>query len=245
MNNSTLDKAEVEHFANIATEWWDFHGKFKPLHIIGPTRIKYICEQICSKFNREMDSINKFNGLTLLDIGCGGGLIAEPMARLGADVTAIDPANENIEAARHHAIGQNLEINYQAKRVEDLVEEQKKFDVVLVLEVVEHVPDVQEFMNICTKCVKPDGILIMSTLNRTAKSYALAIIGAEYILRWLPIGTHQWNRFITPEELSAILQNTGATVCDKRGMVYNPLKEDWSLSHDMDVNYFLTAEFKA
>ncbi len=242
MVNSTLDNDEVQRFAKISSEWWDLNGKFRPLHILGPTRLKYIHEQICTKYDRSEHSVLKFQDLSLLDIGCGGGLVAEPMARMGAQVTAIDPAQENIEAAHLHSENQGLKINYQVKRVEDLVQEGNQFDIVLLLEVIEHVPDIKAFIGLCQTLVKPGGILIISTLNRTLKSYALAIVGAEYVLRWLPVGTHQWNRFVTPDELSQAIETTGLNVVDKRGMVYHPLHEEWSLSHDMDVNYFITAE---
>ena len=240
-STSTIDHEEVQQFADIASEWWDYNGKFRPLHVLSPTRLGYINEQICEHFKLNNKTPSCYKGLQLLDIGCGGGLVAEPLARLGGDVTAIDPAKENIQAARLHAQEEELDINYRSIRVEDLAEEGVSFDVVLLLEVVEHVPDVAEFVKICTSLVRPGGIIILSTLNRTLKSYALAIVGAEYILRWVPTGTHQWNRFVTPDELTHAVEKSGLSVIDKRGMTYNPIKDQWQLSHDMDVNYFLTS----
>ncbi len=244
-STSTLDHEEVQQFAAIASEWWDYNGKFRPLHVLSPTRLGYINEQICSHFKLNSKSAACYEGLKMLDIGCGGGLVAEPLARLRGDVTAIDPAEENIEAAKIHAETEGLSINYRSIRVEDLVEEDVQFDVVVLLEVVEHVPDVAEFVRICSRLVKPGGLFILSTLNRTLKSYALAIVGAEYILRWVPAGTHQWERFVKPSELATAVEACGLSTIDKRGMAYNPLKDSWSLSHDMDVNYFLTAAKEA
>lgn len=244
MNTSTLDHEEVQRFAAIASEWWDPNGKFRPLHVLSSTRLGYIHEQICQRFERDTKSADCFQGLKILDIGCGGGLVAEPVARLKADVTAIDPAEESINAAKVHAESEGLSINYRAVKVEQLAEEGALFDVVFLLEVVEHVPDVAEFIRISSKLVKPGGLLILSTLNRTLKSYALAIVGAEYIMRWLPVGTHQWERFVKPEELGDAVETAGLHVTDKRGMVYNPLKDSWNLSYDLDVNYFMTAENK-
>ncbi|MGH1353304.1 MAG: bifunctional 2-polyprenyl-6-hydroxyphenol methylase/3-demethylubiquinol 3-O-methyltransferase UbiG [Methyloligellaceae bacterium] len=239
-STSTLDHEEVQQFAAIASEWWDYNGKFRPLHVLSPTRLGYINEQICSHFKLNSKSSGCYDGLKMLDIGCGGGLVAEPLARLRGDVTAIDPAEENIEAAKIHAKAENLTINYRSIRVEDLVSEDVQFDVVVLLEVVEHVPDVSEFVQVCSRLVRPGGLFILSTLNRTLKSYALAIVGAEYVLRWVPAGTHQWDRFVKPAELATAVEQCGLEVLDKRGMAYNPIKDSWALSHDMDVNYFLT-----
>ena len=192
-------------------------------------------------FARPSGGLRPFAGLSVLDIGCGGGLVSEPVARLGATVTGIDPAAENIAAASSHAAGQGMAIDYRACRVEDLVAEKLSFDCVLCLEVVEHVPDVAAFLTECAKLVRPGGLMILSTINRTVKAYALAIVGAEYILRWLPVGTHQWERFVTPDELARHATAAGLTISHREGLVYNPLTDAWSLSPDLDVNYMASA----
>ena len=238
--NSTLDADEVARFAKLSSEWWDANGPFKPLHRINPTRLTYIRDQLCRKFSREEKAAVSLKGLSVLDIGCGGGLVAEPLTRLGADVTGIDPAQENIAAAKAHARGAGLDIAYRAETAE-AVASGAEFDAVLLLEVVEHVPDVPAFLKAVAPLVKPRGVMILSTLNRTFKAYALAIIGAELILRWLPAGTHQWERFVTPEELGSALRGAGLSVSNMTGMVYHPLGDDWRLSSDKDVNYFATA----
>jgi 2-polyprenyl-6-hydroxyphenyl methylase/3-demethylubiquinone-9 3-methyltransferase len=242
--NRTLDRDEVARFARLAGEWWDANGPFKPLHRINPVRLTYIRDQLCRRFARDAKAGRSLEGLAVLDIGCGGGLVAEPLARLGATVTGIDPAPENIEAAKGHAKGAGLAIAYRAVTAEDLAKEGVAFDAVLLLEVVEHVPDVPLFLKSVAPLVKPGGVMIVSTLNRTIKAYALAIVGAEVILRWLPAGTHDWNRFVTPEELRAALEAAGLNVSDMTGMVYHPLADEWRLSQDTDVNYFATAEAK-
>ncbi len=239
--SSTLDPEEIARFGAIADEWWDASGKFRPLHKISPARLSYLRDQICRHFGKDSTSNKALKGLSLIDIGCGGGLVAEPLAHQGATVTAIDPSINNIEAARHHAAAQNVSIDYRACRAEDVLEKKETFDVVLVLEVVEHVPSVADFVGLVSKLVAPGGLLILSTINRTTKSFALAIVGAEYILNWLPKGTHQWNRFVRPEELSAMVSQTGLSVRETRGLVYNPFKDSWSVSSDCEVNYFLTA----
>ncbi len=238
---ATLDDAEVKRFAALAAEWWDPNGKFRPLHKLGPARLAFIRQEIVRHFAPAQGGLRPFEGLTVLDIGCGGGLVSEPVARLGATVTGIDPAAENIEAARRHADGQGLEIDYRASLVEDLVAEGGSFDCVLCLEVVEHVPDVAAFLATCAKLVRPGGLMILSTLNRTLKAYALAIVGAEYILRGLPVGTHQWERFVTPDELARHVAAAGLTMSVREGLVYNPLTDAWSLSEDLDVNYMASA----
>jgi 2-polyprenyl-6-hydroxyphenyl methylase/3-demethylubiquinone-9 3-methyltransferase len=243
--SSTLDPREVERFAAIAAEWWDPSGKFRPLHKLGPARLGYIRDTLAAHFNLDAKGLRPLRGIAVLDIGCGGGLICEPMARLGATVTGIDPAEANIGAARRHAEGQGLQIDYRAARVEDLVAEGRSFDAVLCLEVVEHVPDVGAFLQLCARLIRPGGILIASTINRTLKSFALAIVGAEYILRWLPVGTHQWERFVTPEELGRHLKAAGLASPSFRGLVYNPLRDSWSLADDTDVNYFASAMMPA
>ena len=239
--NSTLDRDEVARFANLAHEWWDANGPFKPLHRINPTRLTYIRDQLCRTFGRDKKAAASLAGLTVLDIGCGGGLVAEPLARLGATVTGIDPAAENIEAAKAHAKGARLDISYRAATAEELAAEGASFDAVLLLEVVEHVPDVPQFLKQVAPLVKPGGLMILSTINRTLKAYALVIIGAELILRWLPAGTHNWARFVTPDELRRALRDAGLAPTDVTGMVYNPLADEWRLTRDSDVNYFATA----
>ena len=238
---ATLDDAEVKRFAALAAEWWDPNGKFRPLHKLGPARLAFVRQEIVRHFDRGSGGLRPFDGLSVLDIGCGGGLVSEPVARLGATVTGIDPAAENIEAARRHAEGQGLTIDYRSVLVEDLVAEGCTFDCVLCLEVVEHVPDVGAFLTTCAKLVRPGGLMILSTINRTLKAYALAIVGAEYILRWLPVGTHQWERFVTPDELARYAEAAGLSPATREGLVYNPLTDAWSLSQDLDVNYMASA----
>jgi 2-polyprenyl-6-hydroxyphenyl methylase/3-demethylubiquinone-9 3-methyltransferase len=238
---ATLDDAEVRRFAALAAEWWDPNGKFRPLHKLGPARLSFVRQEIVRHFARTSGGLRPFDGLSILDIGCGGGLVSEPVARLGATVTGIDPAAENIEAARRHAEGQGLTIDYRSALVEDLVAEGRTFDCVLCLEVVEHVPDVGAFLTTCAKLVRPGGLMILSTINRTLKAYALAIVGAEYILRWLPVGTHQWERFVTPDELARHAEVAGLVSSAREGLVYNPLTDAWSLSQDLDVNYMASA----
>ncbi len=240
--NGTLDREEVARFARLASDWWDASGPFKPLHRINPIRLTYIRDQLCRKFGRDAKAGASLKGLTVLDIGCGGGLVAEPLARLGATVTGIDPASENIDAAKAHAKGARLDITYRMATAEMVARECAVFDAVLLLEVIEHVPEIPLFLKTVAPLVKPGGILILSTLNRTIKAYALVIIGAELILRWLPSGTHDWNRFVTPEELRRAAEGAGLTVSDVTGMVYDLLADEWRLSGDTDVNYFATAQ---
>ncbi len=240
-DGSTIDSGEVARFAALASKWWDPDGAFKPLHRLNPVRLTYIRDQICRHFERDPLKIPCLQGVSVLDIGCGGGLLTEPMARLGATVTGIDPASESIAAAREHAGGQHLDITYRADRAETLVGEGKQFDAVTLMEVVEHVPDVPAFVGMCAKLVRPGGVMVLSTINRTLKSYAMAIIGAEYVLRWLPVGTHKWDRLVTPEELSRALGQAGLVCQGTRGMMYNPLQDGWSLAADTDVNYLMTA----
>jgi 2-polyprenyl-6-hydroxyphenyl methylase/3-demethylubiquinone-9 3-methyltransferase len=238
---ATLDRDEVARFGRLAAEWWDEKGPFRPLHQINPTRLTYVRDRLCAHFGRDPKAPPSLTGLTVLDIGCGGGLVAEPLTRLGAEVTGIDPAPETIEAAKTHAAGARLDITYRAATAEQLADEGQSFDAVLLLEVIEHVPDVPAFLQRIAPLVKPGGVMILSTLNRTLKAYALAIVGAEFVLRWVPIGTHQWERFVRPEELAAALSSASLALTDTTGMVYNPLADAWSLSGDTDVNYFATA----
>lgn len=236
-----LDPTEIERFAALASEWWDPQGKFRTLHEIGPVRLSYMRDRICHHYSRDPNAHRCLNGLDILDIGCGGGLIAEPLARLGARVTAIDPGADSVQAARHHAEGQNIDIDYRVADAETLVSDNMVFDTVLCLEVMEHVPDMPALVKTCSELVKNDGLAIFSTINRTLKSFALAIVGAEYVLRWLPVGTHSWDRFVTPEDLKAAMTAAGLEEVDERGMIFNPLAGDWQLSGDTDVNYFATA----
>ena len=239
---TSIDPAEVAKFEAMAAEWWDEGGKFKPLHMMNPIRLDYIVTQIATEFARDRRGPRPLDGLRLLDIGCGGGLVAEPMARLGAAVTGADAAEANIAVARIHAEQQGLQIDYRATTAESLVDEGAGFDVVLALEIVEHVADPAAFLATCAKLLKPGGLLIASTLNRTPQSFAAAIVGAEWIMRWLPRGTHEWRRFITLDELAGMAEQAGLVVIDRAGMVFNPLLWDWRLSdRDLSVNYTLSA----
>ncbi len=239
---SSIDPAEIAKFEAMAAEWWDPRGKFRPLHLMNPVRLDYIATQIAAEFGRDRRSLRPFEGLRVLDIGCGGGLVAEPMARLGAEITGADAAEGNIAVAQVHAQQQGLAIEYLATTAEALVAEGRLFDVVLALEIVEHVADPAAFVATCRQLLRPGGLVILSTLNRTAKSFGAAIIGAEWVLRWLPRGTHDWARFITPDELAGMAAGAGLTVADRRGMVFNPLTFGWSLSdRDLSVNYIMTA----
>ncbi len=237
----TLDPQEVARFSKLAAEWWNPNGKFRPLHQIGPPRLSFIRDAAISHFKLDPGNVRVLSGLGILDIGCGGGLIAEPLARLGAKVTGIDPSERNIAIAKGHAEPQGLTIDYRASRVEDLVASGERFDIVTCLEVVEHVPDVGLFIAECCKALKPGGLIIFSTINRTLKAWALAIVGAEYVLRWLPRGTHQWDRFVTPEELARHCAEAGLKAPRFEGMTYNPLRDVWTLAADIDVNYLASA----
>jgi 2-polyprenyl-6-hydroxyphenyl methylase / 3-demethylubiquinone-9 3-methyltransferase len=237
----TLDRDEVARFAKLGGEWWDANGPFKPLHRINPTRLTYIRDQIARAFNRNAKEAKSLEALSVLDIGCGGGLVCEPLARLGARVTGIEPGEEAIAAASAHAAAGGLDIDYQVATAEELAARGINFDAVLLLEVVEHVPDVPAFIKAVAPLVKPHGVMILSTLNRTLKAFALAIVGGEYILRWLPVGTHQWDRFVTPDELRSALSGAGLKLIDTTGMMYDPFADEWRLGRDTDVNYFATA----
>jgi 2-polyprenyl-6-hydroxyphenyl methylase/3-demethylubiquinone-9 3-methyltransferase len=231
-----LDDAEVARFRAIADEWWDPSGKFRPLHQIGPVRLEFIRDELIRHFALK-SGLKSLAGLRLLDIGCGGGLISEPLTRMGAAVTGIDPGAENVAIARAHAEPQGLAIDYRATTAEALVDAGEQFDAVVCLEVVEHVPDVGAFVKTCAALVRPGGLLVLSTINRTLKSYALAIVAAEYVLGWLPRGTHQWERFVTPDELARYLAAAGLAPPRFSGMAYAPLRDAWRLTDDTDVNY--------
>lgn len=238
--DATLDANEVERFSRIAAEWWNPNGKFRPLHQIGPPRLAFIRNAGVQHFARDANALKPLAGLKALDIGCGGGLVSEPLYRMGATVTGIDPSEQNIAIAKGHAGPQDLAIDYRAARVEDLIAAGESYHIVACLEVVEHVPDVAKFVAECATLVRPGGIAVFSTLNRTYKAWLLAIIGAEYVLGWLPRGTHQWDRFVTPEELEGYASAAGLTAGHFEGIVYNPLKDAWSLAADTDVNYLVS-----
>jgi len=234
----TVDGAEVAKFEAMAAEWWDPEGKFKPLHMLNPCRLGYVVEQVAAEFDRDPKAERPFAGLRLLDIGCGGGLLSEPMARLGAEVVGADAAARNIPVARLHAEQSGLEIDYRHTTAEALARAGEVFDVVLNMEVVEHVADPPAYLRACRDLLRPGGLMITSTINRTARSFALAIVGAEWVMRWLPKGTHDWRKFITPDELFDLLRAAGLDPVDRTGMVFDPLRWEWSLSHrDLSVNY--------
>ena len=239
---STVDQGEIDKFSAMADDWWDPDGKFKPLHQLNETRLKFIRQRSCRHFGRDDDRLDPFDGLSVLDVGCGGGLISEPMARLGGAVTGLDAAPANIEVARLHAAASGLAIDYRCATAEDEAEAGRQYDLVLALEIIEHVADVGTFLSSLGRVVRPGGALFLSTLNRTAKAYLLAIVGAEYLLRWLPRGTHDWQRFVKPSELTRPLRQNGLKVGALSGLVYNPLADRWHLDErDLDVNYILFA----
>ena len=239
---ASIDPAEVAKFSAIAAEWWDPSGKFAPLHKFNPVRLSFIKAEAVAHFSRDPRALRPFEGLSLLDIGCGGGLLSEPMARLGFAVTGADASERNIGTAKAHAAQTGLEIDYRASTAEALEAEGLSFDVVLNMEVVEHVADVTAYLDACARLVKPGGITIVATMNKTLKSLALAKIGAEYVLGWLPRGTHDWNRFIPPADLRASLEEAGLSVLKTQGVSFNPLAWDWHLSSDVDVNYMIVAK---
>ncbi len=241
-SDATVDEREVARFAAMAAEWWDPRGRMGMLHKLNPTRLAYIRDTACRHFGRDPKARKCLDGLRALDIGCGAGILCEPLCRLGAAVVGADPAEANIAAARVHAQTGGLTIDYRATAAEALADAGETFDIVLAMEVVEHVADLAAFVRCCAGMVAPGGLMITATLNRTLKSFALAIVGAEYVLRWLPRGTHRWDKFVTPNELEAVLERGGLRVIDERGVVYNILLDGWQLSGDMDVNYMVAAE---
>ncbi len=235
MSNNTINKKEIEKFNKIAEEWWDPDGKFKPLHKFNPIRIEYIKNNVMDNFNLSSD-IKPFKGISVLDIGCGGGLLSEPMARLGANVVGIDASKKNIDVAKHHLNKSNLEIEYYNSSPENF-NSKRNFDVILNMEIVEHVDDVQKFINESSKFLNKNGIMFIATLNQTLKSYVFAILGAEYILRWLPIGTHDWNKFIKPKNLEKICESSMLKLKKVNGVKFNPILNKWKISNDKSVNY--------
>ncbi|MEO1562382.1 MAG: bifunctional 2-polyprenyl-6-hydroxyphenol methylase/3-demethylubiquinol 3-O-methyltransferase UbiG [Pseudomonadota bacterium] len=242
MNTATTIKPnEIEKFQAMADEWWDPEGKFKPLHHLHPCRLDYICKQIAAEFGRDLKTEKPFAGLRILDIGCGGGLLCEPMARLGADVVGADAAERNIPVARLHAEQSGLDIDYRHTTAEAMAADGEKFDVVMNMEVVEHVSDPLAYLTACHDLLKPGGLMTCSTINRNPKSYVFAIIGAEYVMRWLPKGTHEWSMFITPDELYDLLRQAGLDPVDRKGFKLNFLKWEWEMSKDMSVNYVTTS----
>ncbi|MCB2115849.1 MAG: bifunctional 2-polyprenyl-6-hydroxyphenol methylase/3-demethylubiquinol 3-O-methyltransferase UbiG [Rhodobacteraceae bacterium] len=237
---STVDPAEVAKFEAMAAEWWDPNGKFKPLHMMNPVRLDYITRQIAAEFGRDLARPRPFEGLRLLDIGCGGGLLSEPMARLGATVVGADAAERNIPVARIHAEEQGLSIDYRHTTAEALAAAGEAFDVVLAMEIVEHVAEPQGFVTTCQQLLKPGGLFVASTINRNPKSFMMAIVGAEWVMRWLPKGTHDWAKFITPDELSTLIAHAAMTPVDRKGFIFNPVSWAWSISdRDLSVNYVM------
>jgi 2-polyprenyl-6-hydroxyphenyl methylase / 3-demethylubiquinone-9 3-methyltransferase len=239
---TTVDADEIKHFADLAGRWWDTRGPLKALHKFNPIRVGYVRDRAAAHFRRDGTRTDCLAGLRILDIGCGAGILSEPMARLGASVVAADPAQSNIAAAKLHAATQGLAVDYRCTTAEALAAAGEVFDVVLAMEVIEHVADVGLFVDVTAKMVKPGGLMVCATFSRTLKSFLLAIVGAEYILRWVPRGTHQWRKFITPDELETALVHGGLRVIDRTGMTYKILRHRWRLSADMDVNYTIVAE---
>ena len=238
---STINKDEIEKFSKLADEWWDIDGKFKPLHMFNPIRIEYILEIASEYFKIDKNQKTPLKNLKILDIGCGGGLISEPMTRLGADITAIDASSKNINIAKAHARKNDLNITY-LNSVPESLNSQNKFDIILNLEVVEHVENLDLYLESCFKLLKPKGIMFTATLNRTLTSYVKAIVGAEYFLRWLPIGTHDWNKFIKPEELEKKLTDLNFSITNLTGLSFNPFFQEWKKTKNLSVNYILVAK---
>jgi 2-polyprenyl-6-hydroxyphenyl methylase / 3-demethylubiquinone-9 3-methyltransferase len=238
----TIDQDEVARFSRLAGQWWDARGPMAALHKFNPVRLAYIRDRAAAHFGRDPKRLDSLAGLRVLDIGCGGGILSEPLARLGASVVGADPSDSNIAVAQHHAAQSGLAIDYRNTSAEALAESGESFDVVLAMEVIEHVTDVGLFVDVAAAMVKAEGLLFVATLNRTLKSFALAIVGAEYILRWLPRGTHQWDKFVTPNELEIALEQSGMRISGETGVMYNLLADRWQLSSDTDVNYMVVAE---
>ena len=232
---TSVNKKEIEKFSKMATEWWDPEGKFKPLHKFNPIRIQYIKENIINHFKLK-NNIKPLSGVNILDIGCGGGLLSEPMSRIGANVTGIDASDKNIKIAKLHSKKNNLKINYLCSSPEKL-KSKEKFDVILNMEIVEHVKDINFFLKSCSQLLKKNGLMFVATINKTFKSYVFAIIGAEYILRWLPIGTHEWEKFVNPKDLEKILLKNKLSLNKLDGMKFNIIKDEWNISKDYSVNY--------
>lgn len=242
LQGSTVDEKEIRQFDILGEKWWDSSGPMKPLHLLNPVRLDYLRSMICAHYNRLPDRLRSLKDLTIADIGCGGGLLTEPLSRMGADVTGIDAGAENIKVAKAHAKAQGLNIDYRATTAESVAATGETFDVVTALEIIEHVDDIDLFIDSCGQLVKKGGMIFFSTLNRTPKSFLLGIVAAEYVLRWVPAGTHDWKKFLKPSEIVMRLEDRGFTVTDIRGLVYNPLSRHFSMSEtDLDVNYFVTA----
>jgi 2-polyprenyl-6-hydroxyphenyl methylase / 3-demethylubiquinone-9 3-methyltransferase len=241
----TVDDDQVAHFARLAGQWWNPRGPWATLHRFNPVRLAYIRDRAAAHFSRDPARLDSLKGLRILDIGCGGGVLCEPLARLGAELVGIDPVADSIAAAQHHAGEAGLAIDYRCTTAEALAETGETFDVVLAMEVVEHVADFNLFIEQAAALVKPDGLMFVATLNRTIKSFALLIVGAEYILRWIPRGTHQWDKFITPDELEIALERSGLSVIAETGVIYNLFADRFQLSTDMDANYMVVAEHAA
>jgi 2-polyprenyl-6-hydroxyphenyl methylase/3-demethylubiquinone-9 3-methyltransferase len=238
----TIDPAEIARFSRLGAEWWDPRGQMAALHQLNPVRLTYIRDAACRRFDREAKRLDCLTGLRILDIGCGGGILCEPLARLGASVVGADPSPTSIGVARQHAESEGLRIDYRAATAEALADAGEHFNIVLAMEVVEHVADVPLFIARCAQLVETGGLMIAATINRTLKSFALAIVGAEYILRWLPRGTHQWDKFVTPEELETAMERNGLRVIDERGVIFDIFRSEWRLSTDLDVNYMVVGE---
>jgi 2-polyprenyl-6-hydroxyphenyl methylase / 3-demethylubiquinone-9 3-methyltransferase len=240
--SATVDRGEVARFSALAAQWWDARGDMRMLHRLNPVRIAFIRDHAVQRFGRNAGTLDSLSGLRMLDIGCGGGILSEPLARLGASVVGADPSAANIGVARRHAADAEVDVDYRCTTAEALADAGERFDVVLAMEVVEHVADLGLFVRRAAEMVKPGGLMIAATINRTVKSFALAIVAAEYLLGWLPRGTHRWDKLVTPDELEGAMQAGGLRAFDGTGVIYNPLADAWQLSADMDVNYMMAAE---
>ncbi|MCK5574793.1 MAG: bifunctional 2-polyprenyl-6-hydroxyphenol methylase/3-demethylubiquinol 3-O-methyltransferase UbiG [Sphingomonadales bacterium] len=238
---STIDPGEVERFGAIAESWWDPNGPFRPLHVLNPTRLTYIRDTLLNHFGRDATQKRPFEGLRILDIGCGGGLLSEPLARLGAEVIGADATERNIHVARHHAEKSGLDIDYRHTSAEALADDSEKFDAVINMEVIEHVADVSAYLTSCHALLKSDGVMLISTINRTTKAYMVAILGAEYVLGWLPKGTHTYEKFLKPSELNAALENANFKLIELKGLTYKPFRGAWYITDDLTINYMGTA----